>query len=397
MFYFRAGDTDFVARYSLLQTYRRLFVALWPIFGQLYEIPVEHYVLTSYSFTIMLEKFLLTVAALTLTAPAVFPCTRVVYIGDDNTVITGRTLDWKEDIATNLYVMPRGIVRSGYGDADSTLTWTSQYGSVVAVGYDLGVTEGMNEAGLVCNLLYMPGTSYSRPGGDRRPYMSASLWAQYVLDNFATTGDAVTALAQDAFQVHAPSMPGGDSTTLHMAISDATGNSAVIEYIDGDIRIHVGKEYKVLTNAPAYDRQLAVAEYWKNVGGLNMLPGTNRSADRFARASFYIDAVPTNTTHAMALAGVFGVLFNCSVPVGISVPDQPEISSTRWRSVADQKNKVYYYATTLNPSVMWIDLNDFSLEPGAPVMKLDIIRQKKAYMGNVVHDMERSKGFTPMF
>ena len=39
-------------------------------------------------------------------------CTRVVYIGDgpDN-VITGRTLDWKTDIPSNLYVFPQGIKR----------------------------------------------------------------------------------------------------------------------------------------------------------------------------------------------------------------------------------------------------------------------------------------------
>ncbi|MDE6397340.1 MAG: linear amide C-N hydrolase, partial [Muribaculaceae bacterium] len=49
-------------------------------------------------------------------------CTRVVYTGDDGTVITGRTLDWKEDIATNLYVLPQGITRSSYDDPAKSLT-----------------------------------------------------------------------------------------------------------------------------------------------------------------------------------------------------------------------------------------------------------------------------------
>lgn len=31
-------------------------------------------------------------------------CTRAVYIGPDNMVITGRTMDWKEDIMSNIYV-----------------------------------------------------------------------------------------------------------------------------------------------------------------------------------------------------------------------------------------------------------------------------------------------------
>lgn len=329
-------------------------------------------------------------------APRSEACTRVVYLGDDGNIITGRTLDWKEDIATNLYVMPRGMQRAGYDVADSTLTWVSQFGSVVAVGYDMGVTEGMNEKGLVCNLLYLPGSKYSYPG-DTRLYMSSSVWAQYVLDNFATTADAVKDLSKDVFRINAPQMPGGNATTIHMAISDRSGNSAIIEYLDGKLSIHEGVQYQVLTNAPPYDKQLAIAEYWEQVGGLNFLPGTNRPQDRFARASFYINAIPQKTSHEMAIAGVFGVLFNCSVPVGISVPEQPEISSTRWRTVADQKKLVYYYGTTLNPSIMWVNLNEFDLQPGAPVMKLDIMNAKKPYLGNVIRDMHRSNPFKPLY
>lgn len=343
-----------------------------------------------------IAAFALCALGLAVSAPRSEACTRVVYLGDDGNIITGRTLDWKEDIATNLYVMPRGMQRAGYDVADSTVTWVSRYGSVVAVGYDMGVTEGMNEKGVVCNLLYLPGSKYSYPG-DTRVYMSSSVWAQYVLDNFATTDEAVKELSKDLFQINAPQMPGGSATTIHMAISDRTGNSAIIEYLDGRLSIHEGEQYQVLTNAPPYDQQLAIAEYWKQIGGLNFLPGTNRPQDRFARASFYINAIPKNTSHEMALAGVFGVLFNCSVPVGISVPERPEISSTRWRTVADQKRLVYYYGTTLNPSIMWVNLNEFDLRPGAPVMKLDIMNAKKPYLGNVIHDMYRTKPFKPLY
>lgn len=322
-------------------------------------------------------------------------CTRVVYVGDNGEVITGRTLDWKEEIGTNLYVMPRGMAREGY-DESNTIKWKSKYGSVVSVGYDVGVNEGMNEKGLVCNLLYLPGTVYSRPN-DTRPYISTSVWAQYVLDNFATTSEAVAELSKDKFQINAPAMPGGNATTLHMAISDATGNSAIVEYINGYISIHEGEQYKVLTNAPTFDKQLAINEYWKEVGGLKMLPGTNKSSDRFVRASFYVDALPLNTTHQMALAGVFGIINNCSVPMGISVDGQPEISSTRWRAVSDQKDKVYYFESTLSPAIIWIDLSKCDLHEGAPVLKLDLINNKKTLVGEMNKIMVKSKPFTPMF
>jgi len=327
--------------------------------------------------------------------PRTDACTRVVYIGDKGTVITGRTLDWKENIPTNLYVMPRGIERTSY-DTENSMKWTSKYGSVVAVGYDVGVSEGLNEEGLVCNLLFLPGTVYQTENETRIP-MSSAVWAQYVLDNFATTSEAVEAMKADRFYIDAPVMPGGTSTTLHMAISDSTGNSAIIEYLDGNLTIHEGRQYQVLTNAPPYDQQLAVNEYWEGVGGMNMLPGTNRSYDRFVRGSFYINAVPKNTSHDMALAGVFGVLFNCSVPVGISLPEQPEISSTQWRSVADQKKLTYYYATTLNPSVMWINLNNVQLHPGSPILKLDLMNTTRKFGGDVIKDMKPSDGYKPLY
>ena len=47
-----------------------------------------------------------------------------------------------------------------------------------------------------------------------------------------------------------------------------------------------------MTNSPTYDKQLTLNDYWKEIGGLVMLPGTNRASDRFVRASFYIQALP---------------------------------------------------------------------------------------------------------
>ncbi len=55
--------------------------------------------------------------------------------------------------------------------------------------------------------------------------------------------------------------------------------------------VHHGRQYQVMTNSPFYDQQLAILDYWQQIGGLTMLPGTNRAPDRFVRASFYINAV----------------------------------------------------------------------------------------------------------
>ena len=96
-------------------------------------------------------------------------CTRAVYLGPDQMVITGRTMDWKEDLKSNIYLFPRGMKRAG-ADSGNTIHWTSKYGSVITAGYDIGTSDGMNEKGLVANILYLTESSYDRPN-DNRPVM----------------------------------------------------------------------------------------------------------------------------------------------------------------------------------------------------------------------------------
>lgn len=103
-----------------------------------------------------------------------------------------------------------------------------------------------------------------------------------------------------------------------------------------------------------------------------MLPGTNRAADRFVRASYYINAIPQTSDIRTAIASTFSVIRNCSVPFGISSEEEPNISSTRWRSVSDQKHLTYYYEAALTPNVFWVDLKDFDLSSNGKVMKLDL-------------------------
>ena len=221
---------------------------------------------------------MLCAAALAVFPPQAEACTRAVYLGPDGMTVTGRTMDWREDPLTNLYIFPRGVVRRG-ANTDKTVFWTSKYGSLSAAGYDIGITDGMNEAGLVANLLFLPESVYERPG-DTRPVMGLSVWTQYVLDNFATVDEAVAELSKEKFRIDAPDLPNGVQSRLHLAISDPSGDSAIFEYRDGKLEIHHGRQCQVMTNSPFYDDQLAILGYWRQIGGLTMLPGTNRASDR---------------------------------------------------------------------------------------------------------------------
>jgi len=346
-------------------------------------------------------------SATILTGVALAPadaCTRAVYTGADDTVITGRSMDWAEDMHTNLWAFPAGMERDGAAGPNSP-KWTSKYGSLIASGYELGSADGMNEAGLVANLLFLAESDYGTSEG--KPPLSMALWAQYVLDNFASVDEAVSALEKEPFRVVTAELPNGKTAQLHLAISDASGDSAIFEYIAGKLVIHHGKQYNVLTNSPTYDQQLALNSYWQEIGGLTFLPGTNRAADRFARASFligaiptdvapgYIGAVPDHSYQNQAAASVLSVMRSVSVPLGITTPGQPNISSTIWRTVSDQKNRVYFFDSSTSPNTFWVPLADLDLSPGAPVRKLPLAGGV-IHSGNAAKDFVEAKPFTFM-
>jgi penicillin V acylase-like amidase (Ntn superfamily) len=320
-------------------------------------------------------------------------CSRVVHTSKNGQfVATGRSMDWFEDVQTNLWLFPRGMQRDGSAGRNS-LRWVSKYGSVVAAGFDAGTADGLNEKGLMANLLYLAETDFGKRN-ESRPGISWSIFTQYLLDNFATVAEAVEAIEKSDLQVVASPLPGSVSKppSIHFAISDATGDSAIFEYINGKLVIHHGKKYPVMTNSPPYDQQIALNAYWQSVGGDAMLPGTRRAADRFVRANYYLSQLPDPKSERQAIANVMSVMRNVSVPFGNVDPSAPNLSQTIWRTVGDNTNRVYYFESTLSPSLVWVRLDQLNFNPGAPVKKLSLVGNYNL-AGDVTNQFVEAKPF----
>jgi penicillin V acylase-like amidase (Ntn superfamily) len=160
----------------------------------------------------------------------------------------------------------------------NSIKWTSKYGSVVASAFEAATADGMNEKGLVANMLYLAESQYPQaPPASKSQPMSVSVWTQYVLDNYATVDEVVAGAKAETFYVLPVPTADGHEGTVHLAVSDPSGDSAIFEYIDGKLIIHHGK-FQVMTNSPVYDQQLALNAYWQQIGSTAMLPGTNRPA-----------------------------------------------------------------------------------------------------------------------
>ena len=328
-----------------------------------------------------------------LPMPQLDACTRAVYLGPDSTIITVRSMDWLSDLGSNLWLMPRGITRDGAAGPGSA-TWSAQYGSIVTSAFEAATCDGMNEKGLVINVLYLAESQYPTPiANDPRKPVSISVWGQYVLDNYASVAEAVTALKTEPIRVVPVDTPDGHAGTVHLSISDPSGDSAILEYVAGKLVIHHGREFQVMTNSPVYDQQLALNAYWQQIGGSAMLPGGHRAADRFVRASFYVNAIPKTSDSREAVASAFSVIRNCSVPLGITTPGQPNVSSTIWRTVIDHKSRRYYFESARTPNVFWVDLDNADLSAGQPVRTLTLTGGQ-TYAGNTVAQFKPAPAFT---
>ncbi|EJL6492536.1 linear amide C-N hydrolase [Vibrio cholerae] len=292
-------------------------------------------------------------------------CTRILYETGNQSYISGRSMDWADpSAATALWVFPKGMKRDGTV-GDNPIKWSTKYGSIIVSFYDAGTADGMNEKGLVANMLYLKEAKWGDASKAGKPTLTAGAWAQYFLDNYATVKEAVTAMANPPFTIIAPSLPNGDAAALHLSISDVNGDSAIFEYIDGKLVIHHGSQYKVMTNSPTFDQQLALNTYWQQIGGSKFLPGTINAADRFVRASYALSASPKYRDNDLALASVFSQIRAVSVPLGITDPDRPNLAMTLWRTFADHTAKIYYFESAVFPAVSWLDMSKVDLTEGA--------------------------------
>jgi choloylglycine hydrolase len=299
-------------------------------------------------------------------------CTRILWNDNNLAVLVGRTMDWPESTQPMLVAFPRGLKRDGRGTQEhvtNPFEWTARYGSVCTTLYgNMGTADGMNEVGLGAHLLYLRATEFS-PRDPNRPAIHAGLWAQHVLDTARTVSEALARL-DDAQVVMTEAH--GRQATVHMALEDASGDSAIVEYVGGKRVVHHGRQYTVMTNDPTFDEQLALLakqDFSKPSRDLP-LPGNVSPIDRFQRAEYFRALLPEPSTEREAVAGVLAIARNVSVPFGAPYGDFG-IYNTEYRTVANLTSRRYFFELSTAPNVIWIDLGSLDLRPGAPVRVVD--------------------------
>lgn len=315
-------------------------------------------------------------------------CTRTLWLESGQGPIAGRNMDWAQSLGTNLWVLPAGAERAGIDKDPNPLKWKSKYASLVATAYDLATVDGLNEKGLAAHVLWLAESDY----GERDPAqlgLSVSLWAQFYLDQFDSVEACAAYTRKHAIQVRPQGDPvSGRWSTVHLALSDATGDSAVIEFIDGVAKVHHSRSYTVMTNSPPFDQQLQHLAKYQGLGGDLPLPGTTEAADRFVRASYYLSKLPPADSPRRAYAALLSVMRNAAQPFGVADPTRPHISMTIWRTLIDLKRGIYAFESSFSPDIIWVQLSKLDLSKS---QKLDLSQE------GLVGDMSDKFIATPAF
>jgi choloylglycine hydrolase len=300
--------------------------------------------------------------------------------------------------APRFVVLPRGLDKDAahsvlpgvtvklLGLSDNHLKWKAKYGSVVMVAFDVGVTDGLNEQGLAGHLLTLEATAYEPK--DDRPELGQTHWLSYVLDNFKTVQEAVDALKDDKefriVPVTAPEKGLAGIMSVHLALEDPTGDSAIFELVNGKMVIHHGPQYRVVTNDPPYDTMLLSLKKYKAFGGKLGLPGEGPEGEyRFVRLAAYFQLLPDPKTYREAVANAISLMRVAQVPAR---DPRKELEATKdltdadrlwagvqtnWLSAIDVSHKVVYLNSAMSPDLFWVKLEDLDLNEGASVMYLD--------------------------
>jgi penicillin V acylase-like amidase (Ntn superfamily) len=260
----------------------------------------------------------------------------------------GKNYDWSVGDGM-VMVNKRGVAKTAaLPPQEKPARWVSKYGSVTFNQYGREFPNGgMNEAGLVVEIMWLDETFYPAPDG--RPALGCLEWIQYQLDNFATAAEVAR---------HAGRLRISSDAKVHYLACDKSGSCAAVEILDGKAVVHTGASLpaRALTNH-TYEDSLRFRE--RSRGDAQAVKGIG-SLSRFARASERADAYAARGA-ADPVRYAFETLDNVA-----------QGAYTRWSIVYDLKAGRVHWRTRENRRVRSVALAAFDFSCGTPVKLLDI-------------------------
>ncbi|EHU9443360.1 linear amide C-N hydrolase [Vibrio vulnificus] len=236
-------------------------------------------------------------------------CSRLIWKTDEHGVFVSRTMDWMEENQPTIDVRPKGQSYVG-AKGENAIRWTSKYASMGVSIYGVGLVDGFNEAGFAANALFLDEETVGTLDSSKRQLENTRIIA-YFLDNFATVEAAIKNIDQIQIQQFNHN---GMALKGHYSLQDASGDSAILQFINGQWQIHHGEQYDVMTNSPEYAKHLENWEKAKPTAQSDYnakfeLPGNIESSQRFVWNKYMKSQLTEPSSYTNGLAKLDSVTY----------------------------------------------------------------------------------------
>lgn len=291
-------------------------------------------------------------------------CTRILWTNNGVGPVSARTFDFLIPPAPVLWWLPAGTASRS---PEEKVGWTARHASACIRDLGMAWVDGLNDAGLAAHLHVFRKGRY--PAVDDRPSVHVSNVVRWLLGMCGSVEEAIRSLGavsiRDEWDVDA----GIPYMNFSFALEDATGDSATIEGIDGELHVHHGDHTRVHSNAPGLAEHLDNLALYAPFGGELPVPGNVTARDRFVRARYFLHYLPEPADMLEAMASIHQVAQAVCLPNGAPYPSG-DTFPTRWITGYDLQGRTLYFQPQFQPFLMWLELDH--LRDVATPMSVDL-------------------------
>ena len=282
---------------------------------------------------------------------------------NDKQVVYGRNFDF--DFGSGFVVNnPRKLMKYALVETEKNImTWESKYGSITFNQFGKEFPYGgMNEKGLVVEVLTLTQTKYPEP--DNRKVISLLQWVQYQLD---VSGTVAEVIASDQLVRISKENPIG----IHFFVCDSKGNAATIEFLNGKMVCHTGKELPIpLITNNTYDESISYLKQFNILGGDSIVKWDNIYDIDWSRGNILaVNQVFATAANQMMKIKNNSNLINSAFDVLQSVTVK---NHTQWSTVFDITNKMIYFKNNKHVDIITLNFKDFKFDSDKNTKILDI-------------------------
>ena len=277
-------------------------------------------------------------------------CTALTYFDAASRPYVARTFELNLDLPFGLAAAPAGTAFQSQMPGREAVEWTSAHAFIAAATQQaepgagaefaaLLVGDGVNAAGLAVNFNGYPPKTDHVPVPDAPAVLEAADLGVWLLSRFASVAEVKAALATQPVNPTRMSMAGGVPFPLHAMVTDAGGQSIVLEWNDGVLQVFDNPVH-VMTNAPEFPWHLTNMDNWTHLDNVDKsletfgslhagqpdsgiatasLPASNTAVGRFVRAAYYSRFAKKMDDPDQALSMAAHIINNFDRPMGITV------------------------------------------------------------------------------